>query len=1580
MNRAVLREICFEFANGRPVDTGHVTTADFEQFVSHVNEVAHVYRQVLDRPPLINGSAQVMEPGATLQAMASLGSHRVLALGQDLDALRAVVVQRHERLSAAGPLSMGDLTAIVMHARRRAGADRGPEASVEVAEAILGRVFPLGVVTAGAGETVPLDPERVEDRLVPGAVWVPTVSRERVTEALYAAGRESVAVVVEGSDRRTEGHDTGHVTLYVNLGPEAQGAEPRIARVDQRAARPVETLSHEGPAHDEREWSAGDSPMTRMAVIDGTGRIVTPDTLSVRAHSATTQAVPTPELVDDQRIPYARAAADFERALGRHLPTMPEVADFSGAVMRAAWEYVAEVAPHRLTLFGTNIRSSPGAIGDELEVLRHAAFQGTVREQMAMLWNGRRNGLFEALPSAAERAVAGLPVAGHGRPSEWIAADQPLHLPMLSDFQEDAERTGTLVSTGTSGIAYLFMRTISALGAYTGQLFDLQAARLALLATLLPAGHHTFHEVMNGVAIWAAETGNEESLGYVDSRRRYRHLAPLTEDALRRDVAENGLFPDEISRGLAEPDPITIPTLPADDELASRENEDDTLVGGVVVEPVTGWSAARAQAVVRRAEAKWVDPVSQPAGVGGRRAPRYLVSSDFDVRVFEVGGRTYTDLTIRYELAAGEGVPAGAVDAVWERALEGVEEVSNQGEVLPDGSILHMTLERVDSGSDPHARVTVVGPGAPTDQFRWSQDATARILAHETLHQVGGRDGYVTEGSEHRGTQGDGNIMGDESLPAPEGMRQGGLRPRHLQLMHAHIVNAVDLPTFHRTRAARRRAEAARAARLAGSGAAVTDAKDALGIAPPVPKGKEKAANPSQTPVADAYDHANPENPGNVWTIEHLERTAGLRGADGKSTTKAAQLRTASLTAAKARGSAGTPRNMDDIVSKIGPALLTTLRAQPAGAPQLDVFRAMSVDEAQSTLAYWNGPGRLAAEDFLATGKGNTAKDFKQRHTGLTIGSHLGGRRQAEFYHRTGGTNYEVLLQFKLKPNAHKILFRPEFMALGPGYASELIRKSHPGSYQAANRNEGTLPGYIGFKSENHGAFSLSIAQGTLTKGIRLAGPSQLLFQLLVDTVTVVGNKSGIPLADPETQPADAEASTSDTHTSNPEERAGAPSVAAFLDAPRPARDANGLAEVAPRAPGALGVGDLENSARPNARSVVPSRLDSSLIGPAVRSELPAGWATTRAEAVARRAGRAWGDPASRPMDITGSHASRHAVESDFDVRAFEVEDRHFTDLTIRVALTAGDGVSESEADALWERVLEGAETVYNAGALLPDDSALHVTLERVAPGKDPHLRVTAVAAGESMDQHRWPVDATALAGTQAIGRQLGLKDEYQGATADGDIIGDERTPASESLAETGLRPHHLQDLHAEVRQAQDPESFERTRHRGESDAAEAPQLSPALPAPTEVRADDPRGPLLGALWRKPQEANTLLPVREAVSGSLEISDFIPHELKAELDALAAQSPAHSAPEALDKHDQDVAQLRNKVVASTVHAVRVHLDGSSGMGLLNTALSYTFEADSNFQNSVILAQQLVNTFQRGMIIHTGIGQPINLCA
>ncbi|MFF3255887.1 hypothetical protein ACFYWP_33765 [Actinacidiphila glaucinigra] len=201
-----------------------------------------------------------------------------------------------------------------------------------------------------------------------------------------------------------------------------------------------------------------------------------------------------------------------------------------------------------------------------------------------------------------------------------------------------------------------------------------------------------------------------------------------------------------------------------------------------------GWDAARGAAVPNTVKHSWVDPVSTPRG-GGAHAPRYEVRAGYDVRRFELGDRSVTDLTVRVRLA-DEGLAPSEVDALWDRAVSGVERVFNRpGETLRDGSVLHVTLERVaGNAADAHLNVRVGRPQGAMNQHQWRVDATEQDLAHELGHQLGLRDEYRDTTAGHR-PEVDGSLMGNYHNAAPEGLSQGGLRGRYLDLIHSQVAS-----------------------------------------------------------------------------------------------------------------------------------------------------------------------------------------------------------------------------------------------------------------------------------------------------------------------------------------------------------------------------------------------------------------------------------------------------------------------------------------------------------------------------------------------------------------------------------------------------------------------------------------------------------------------------------------------------------------------------------------------------------------------------------------------------------------------
>ncbi|MEU2303815.1 hypothetical protein ABZ586_03930, partial [Streptomyces misionensis] len=167
------------------------------------------------------------------------------------------------------------------------------------------------------------------------------------------------------------------------------------------------------------------------------------------------------------------------------------------------------------------------------------------------------------------------------------------------------------------------------------------------------------------------------------------------------------------------------------------------------------------------------------------QAPRFVVRSAFDARVFRAGDTAVTDLTVRVAFRGSEHDP----ETAWERLVQGTEEFYNApGHRLPDGSRLHVTVERVAADDRPHLVVDLAGHDRPMDQHTWWPDAEPVAYAHELGHQLGLRDEYRQNDGEGPGRAGvAGSLLGDFHRPAPDGLAQGGLRGRHLQLLGALV-------------------------------------------------------------------------------------------------------------------------------------------------------------------------------------------------------------------------------------------------------------------------------------------------------------------------------------------------------------------------------------------------------------------------------------------------------------------------------------------------------------------------------------------------------------------------------------------------------------------------------------------------------------------------------------------------------------------------------------------------------------------------------------------------------------------------
>ncbi|GGZ00884.1 hypothetical protein [Streptomyces poonensis] len=201
------------------------------------------------------------------------------------------------------------------------------------------------------------------------------------------------------------------------------------------------------------------------------------------------------------------------------------------------------------------------------------------------------------------------------------------------------------------------------------------------------------------------------------------------------------------------------------------------------------WEAARSAAVPVTRSHTWVDPLSSapdPARPG--ETTQFTVRSKFDARRFQYDGEWVTDLTVQIGSRAPEGLP----QEVWDKVRTGVEELLNAPAYrLPNGDLLHVTVERVAHDPHPHGlNVALIGPDRQMTRTHWPADADPVDYVHEITHQLGLRDesGHATAPGRADIA---GSLLGDYTRPAPHGLAQNGLRGRHLQLLAA-LIGEVD--------------------------------------------------------------------------------------------------------------------------------------------------------------------------------------------------------------------------------------------------------------------------------------------------------------------------------------------------------------------------------------------------------------------------------------------------------------------------------------------------------------------------------------------------------------------------------------------------------------------------------------------------------------------------------------------------------------------------------------------------------------------------------------------------------------------
>ncbi|NUL14999.1 hypothetical protein, partial [Streptomyces lunaelactis] len=181
---------------------------------------------------------------------------------------------------------------------------------------------------------------------------------------------------------------------------------------------------------------------------------------------------------------------------------------------------------------------------------------------------------------------------------------------------------------------------------------------------------------------------------------------------------------------------------------------------------------------------------SRPRGPRDSR-PRFVVRSGFDARRFTYDGDPVTDLTVRIAIRGTDG----QASRVFDQLKSGVSEFLNvPGYRLPNGDLLHVSVEHVDPADAPHLTVDLAGRDRAMDQSTWWADAAPVQMVHELTHQLGLRDEYRDADSPHR-PHVPGSLLGDLNAdPEDSSLAVAGLRGRHLALLSALIGEVTPQP------------------------------------------------------------------------------------------------------------------------------------------------------------------------------------------------------------------------------------------------------------------------------------------------------------------------------------------------------------------------------------------------------------------------------------------------------------------------------------------------------------------------------------------------------------------------------------------------------------------------------------------------------------------------------------------------------------------------------------------------------------------------------------------------------------------
>jgi hypothetical protein len=190
------------------------------------------------------------------------------------------------------------------------------------------------------------------------------------------------------------------------------------------------------------------------------------------------------------------------------------------------------------------------------------------------------------------------------------------------------------------------------------------------------------------------------------------------------------------------------------------------------------------------------------------------------------------------------------------------------------------------------------------------------------------------------------------------------------------------------------------------------------------------------------------------------------------------------------------------------------------------------------------------------------------------------------------------------------------------------------------------------------------------------------------------------------------------------------------------------------------------------------------------------------------------------PFEDANVQPMHYGIQSGYEVRRYRSGDEHLTEITMKLHLRPGDGVTSADVMRIRREALEGVERHFNGGNRLPNGDRLNVKLELVDHPDQAHDVIDLHAGEGPTNQKHWYLEQAGgpTVWAHELGHQLGFLDEYRTNTVwrsgdDAPGVFDDHSLMGK-LAEhsdVGLRERHLQQLHDDISRSREWSSLDET-------------------------------------------------------------------------------------------------------------------------------------------------------------------------